>query len=99
MKSTRKIRIRQISNKDKSELLRPAKGMELIAGGVWYYKNAKGEFESVVSELKYKDSGYGAFCNNCSKMNFMYLNREFPNYSLTKENHIFDQERINRYKK
>lgn len=80
------------------EKLRQGRGYELVAGGVWYYKNQKGEFERVVSDIDYVDEGYRQFCKDSSSDGKIYLNREKPGYSLMKIMHTGDKKRMDYYR-
>ena len=79
--------------------LRKGRAIELVAGGVWYYKDAHGHFKRVVSDLDHLDDGYRIFIKNCSNLGFLYLNRDKPNYSVTDSCHDEDLERIDYYKR
>ena len=86
----------------KKKLLRQGTAKELVGGGVWYYKDAKGDFKTVISDLDWlgmpiKD--YREFCKRCARLGFLYLNREKPNYCLTESQHKADFRRIEKYKK
>lgn len=90
-----KIMIRPLSKNDLNKILRKGKAYELLSGGVWYYKDKTGCFHRVVNENV--DDGFRSFCAMCSKFGYMYLFRDKPNFSYTKEAHIFDNERIKKY--
>lgn len=85
----------QLSNKEFRELLRPGKANELKPGGVWYYREQNGSFRRVVSDKEnLVKEGYREFVINASKFGMLYLNVEFPNYSITTSSHKRDYERM-----
>ena len=87
-----KIKIPPLSEKEKRVLLRQGKAYELVQGGTWYYKSKDGKFERVVTdEYNLNNEGYREFVNNSSKLGFLFVNRDRPNYSLTKWCHAEEE--------
>ena len=88
----------RLSKLKKEEQLRQGRGSELVAGGVWYFKSDKGDFEVVISDIDFLDKGYRKFCKEASSEGRMYLNREKPGYSLMTHWHTEDKERMDYYR-
>jgi hypothetical protein len=79
--------------------LRQGKASELIAGGIWYFKDEKGDFKRVENDIENLGPGFRTFCEKHSRENNMYLFIEKPNYSYTESAHKFDQVLIDKYAK
>lgn len=91
-----------MSQDSKKDQLRKGTAKELVAGGVWYFRLANGDFETVISDIDWLGvpiAEYRDFCKRCSKLGFLYLNKNKPNYCLTESQHKADFKRIQKYKK
>lgn len=100
LSTTPKVMIPPLSDKEKAVLLRQGRSVELQAGGVWYMKNDTGGFDRVeTNEQNINKAGYREFVIDCSKKGLIFLNREKPNYSLSKAAHGEDKHNIEKYAK
>lgn len=95
LSTTQKVMIQPYSDKEKMVLLRRARAVEIVGGGVWYMKNPTGGFDRVeTNDQNINKSGYREFVMECSKKGLIYLNKDKPNYSLDKGSHGADKQNI-----